>query len=348
LGIPLPKCGRGSGSLAFPASSLTLGRRRPGLRGFPEARAVRRPESVIVSPRGLDLPFKALEHERGPALAVPSSLEIRWCPPPSTCLPRVHSREPKPSSARRCHLSGLVPSSWFRSTPTCSSARRSRVCCTPQPIMRFAAFRAGAGRHPRCPKTARETGRMTRRSPRRVSHPPKASPHQQPHRLTTAVALLPSPSCPIPRSRRSDLLFRCPTTQGRPGDPARRSEERGARDAGRRIRLDDAPIRRSGPPRHRARGPTNAPKRAGGARTEPLDRADAEAPGRTRDQTLPGSGAPRNPPPNSGRRPRSPHSTATTEADRCVEGGCAAFAEAKTRGPVGFLREEADFKAFLR
>ena len=73
----LPKCGRGSGSLAFPASSMTFSRHRPGLRGIPEARAGPRPKSEPASPHGLDLPFRALEHERGLALASPSSLEIR-------------------------------------------------------------------------------------------------------------------------------------------------------------------------------------------------------------------------------------------------------------------------------
>jgi hypothetical protein len=36
-----------------------------------------------------------------------------------------------------------VPSSRFRTAPTASSAPGSRVCCTPLPILRFAAFLAG-------------------------------------------------------------------------------------------------------------------------------------------------------------------------------------------------------------
>jgi hypothetical protein len=45
-------------------------------------------------------------------------------------------------SGRRCHPPTPVPPSWFRTTSTASSARRSRACCIPQPTLGFAAFHA--------------------------------------------------------------------------------------------------------------------------------------------------------------------------------------------------------------
>jgi hypothetical protein len=55
----------------------------------------------------------------------------------------------------------------------------------------FAAFHA-------CRLSAAPEGEAGGRgqSPRRGSHPSKSSPHQQPHRITAAVAFLPLPSCP--------------------------------------------------------------------------------------------------------------------------------------------------------
>jgi hypothetical protein len=52
-------------------------------------------------------------------------------------LPRASLR----ASVPRSHPRDPVPSSWFRTTSTGSSARRSRACCIPLPVMGFAAFR---------------------------------------------------------------------------------------------------------------------------------------------------------------------------------------------------------------
>jgi hypothetical protein len=74
---------------------------------------------------------------------------------------------------------------------TVYSTRKSRVCCTPQPAKGSPRFvRAASPCHP---KAARFVGLL---SPRRISHPPKISPRQQPYRITAAVAFLPLPSCP--------------------------------------------------------------------------------------------------------------------------------------------------------
>jgi hypothetical protein len=43
-------------------------------------------------------------------------------------------------SADRCQTARPVPPSWFHTTSTVCSARKLRVCCTPQPTMGFAAF----------------------------------------------------------------------------------------------------------------------------------------------------------------------------------------------------------------
>jgi hypothetical protein len=46
---------------------------------------------------------------------------------------------------------------------------------------------------PHHPKAGERRGQF----PRRDSHPSKISPHQQPFRITAAVAFLPLPSCPV-------------------------------------------------------------------------------------------------------------------------------------------------------
>jgi hypothetical protein len=155
-----------------------------------------------------------------------------------TYRPRVHSREPKPPAGSRSprrpdgyQPSGHVPSSWFRTTSTVSSARRSRVCCTPQPDKGSSRFTLTGARSPRPSEDGPEPGTLRWRSPRRGSHPSKSSLRRQPRRITAAVASLPLPS----------------------------------RRSGSTIRLGDAPIRRSGPPRHRARGAFTPPKRRGTA-----------------------------------------------------------------------------------
>jgi hypothetical protein len=94
--------------------------------------------------------------------------------------------------------------------------------------------------------------------------------------------------------RRSDDLIRHPAARGRRGWSARGGAPKSAGrvDTRRVIRLDDAPIRRSGPPRHRARG---APRRrsARGSRAGPTRPGSApkRQPG-SRDRATAGFGIP--------------------------------------------------------
>jgi len=83
---------------------------------------------------------------------------------------------------RRSLSANRVPSSWFRTTPMASSARRSRACCIPLPVMRSAAFRVCT--LPATPFT-----------------PSEDSPRQQPLHVSVAVAPLPFVG--------SEALLRC-------------------------------------------------------------------------------------------------------------------------------------------
>jgi hypothetical protein len=73
-----------------------------------------------------------------------SSRGIRLFAPPPTCPMRVHSRETSPPSARRCHAPCSFRPRGFSPPRRLSPHIGSRVCCTPQPVLGFVAFRAGA------------------------------------------------------------------------------------------------------------------------------------------------------------------------------------------------------------
>jgi hypothetical protein len=148
----------------------------------------------------------------GRSAAVPSAL-LRSVgasePPEATPLPSidllsgVHSLEGLAAfdSGDGSHAVAPVPSSWFRTTSTVSSALplvglacagglthgpESRACCIPLPILGFAAFRSWSGR--------RLLAVVDHVSPQRGSHPSEESPHHQPFRIPAAVA--PSPWLP--------------------------------------------------------------------------------------------------------------------------------------------------------
>jgi hypothetical protein len=110
-------------------------------------------------------------------------------------------------------------------------------------------------------------------------------------RCPLVVTLLPDTGS-TPKRRPFPALA---SPEGDPRVSARRSEERGARDAGRRIQLDDAPIRRSGPPRHRARGPRTTEATLD-ARTGPPHLPSAEAPLGVETEPPPGLASPFGPP----------------------------------------------------
>jgi hypothetical protein len=189
-----------AGRLAFPAPSSTLGRCRPGPRGLPGPvapgwRRVPRMRLGRASRYQPSWPFTS-PSERSPSLpellaasekaSSSSSLGIR---PLSAPLPydlqRVHSREPRFPSARRCHPSGSFRPRGF-SPPRRFSPRRGcgfvAPRCRPWGSARFLLP---------APGSARRLPGVPSHSPRRVSYPSKSSPHQQPYRITAAVALLP-------------------------------------------------------------------------------------------------------------------------------------------------------------
>lgn len=96
----------------------------------------------------------------------------------------VHSRSDVSAlpSARCCQASGPVPPSRFLTALTASSARTSRVCCTPLPARGSSRFHRG-DREPEGP-------RWLPSSPR-CSFPSKDPPRRQPFRITAVCAFLP-------------------------------------------------------------------------------------------------------------------------------------------------------------
>jgi hypothetical protein len=204
-----------------PAPSMAFDRHRPGLRGFPGTRAAHRPKPVRGSPRGLASPSKRSKTagfgSRRPLLSWDSS---KSCP--SADMPLARQLQEKPEPLHRS--SGYpppdpVPPSWFLPTSTVSSARRSRVCCTPQPDKGSSRFTL----------TGARTSGPSEDGPGRDA--PSGAPRDAVHTLR---------SLPSVDSRAASL---------RPLPPCRYRPA----GAGRRFELGEAPIRRSGPPRHRER-----------------------------------------------------------------------------------------------
>jgi hypothetical protein len=207
--------------LVFPASSMAFDRRRLGLRGIPGARAASPTEAGCRgSPRGLHSP-----PERSSAAGRLSPPVLSWDSSVVPSCQQAHrASTPGSRSSHRsdeCHPSNRVPSSWFLPTSTVSSARRSRVCCTPQPDKGSSRFAYTGARNPEA---------VRRRARMRDTH--SGAPRDAVHTLR---------SLPFADSR---------TASPRPlpsmSLPSRRS--------GPTIRFDEAPIRRSGPPRHRGIG----------------------------------------------------------------------------------------------
>jgi hypothetical protein len=149
----------GSGSLVFPAVLLDLS---PSPAWPSRSSLVRRPPSAEASgcwPPGLDLSHRALVRSVG----IPRDVRqvgrrgflLSWHYPlaPLCWFPSVRPLPVTPKSflwvagTTRRHR---VPSSWFLTTSTACSAQRLRVCCTPLPTLRFAAFQAASNAV--CPK----------------------------------------------------------------------------------------------------------------------------------------------------------------------------------------------------
>jgi hypothetical protein len=75
-----------------------------------------------------------------PRLEKPSRLSWDSPHPSIDIVSSVHSRERRRSHRPVGTTAKHVPPSWFRTTSTVCSARKSRACCIPLPIVGFAAF----------------------------------------------------------------------------------------------------------------------------------------------------------------------------------------------------------------
>jgi hypothetical protein len=151
--------GCGSGSLVFPARPP---RPWPSPAGPSRTSRVRRPhrnESRRGRPPCPSPPLRSALATVGAPRDPPRSEDPlgTWAPPllrfvhfaPLRRTTRRASTPPDPKvwfgadAAKRRHP---VPSSWFLTTSTVSSARRLRACCIPLTAMRFTAFRVAACR----------------------------------------------------------------------------------------------------------------------------------------------------------------------------------------------------------
>jgi hypothetical protein len=193
----------GSGSLVFPTPSATLAVADRVLEVFPgsslstsQARGIRcafaPAEGSLVA---FHLSFRALAAQpellaASEEASSSSSHGIRsLCAPLSLDRLCVHSRKPKLPSARPYQGVGIL----FRPRGLSPPRRLAphRGCGFIAPRCRLWGSTRFPLQPPRAPESAPERPSP---SPRRESYPSKSSPHQQPYRITTAVALLPLPS----------------------------------------------------------------------------------------------------------------------------------------------------------
>jgi hypothetical protein len=101
--------------------------------------------------------------------------------------------------------SGQVPSTWFLPTSTVSSARRSRVCCTPQPDQGSSRFTLTGACCPRPSEDGPEHGTLSG-APRDAVHTLRSLPFAD----SRTASLRPLPPCryrPAEAGRRSDSVM---------------------------------------------------------------------------------------------------------------------------------------------
>jgi hypothetical protein len=205
---------------------LGFSRSLPGLRPSPAgppriSRDSRRPPTGagVRKPSWTCLPFKALENGGVRLAPPPSSRGIRRSRAlPPTCLSRVHSREPEPPSV------GRVPTRPILFRPRGSSPPRR--------------FPPRGGRGSIAPRSRTRVRRVSRSPAPDVGPsedgPGRDAPSGAPRDAVHTLRSLPS------ADSRTASLRPLPPCRCRPAG------------AGRRFSLGEAPIRRSGPPRHRS------------------------------------------------------------------------------------------------
>jgi hypothetical protein len=204
----------------------------------------------------------------------PPLLGFAKCALSPTCLPRVHSREPKPPSAR--WVPAIRSSSALVVPPHLDGFLRAEVAGLLHPAagQGFVAFHAHLGPKPEAVRRRSGARDPTSGAPRDAVHTLRSLPFAD----SRAASLRSLPSLPLP-SRRSG-----PT-----------------------IRLGDAPIRRSGPPRHRARGAFTPPKRRGTAAHDPRrSKSHRSATWTGRSDQGRGGSTPSAPPRPESERPKTP------------------------------------------
>jgi hypothetical protein len=248
---------------------MTLGRCRPGLRGIPGPIVAQQPKPPSISPRELDLPSRALEGAPGRLAPTPTLLGFVRVPPLrryAFLASTPGSRSPlRPDGATRRTRSAFVVS--HHHDGLLRSKGRGFIAPRNRPGVRRVS------RHP-VARTVRPEGQRAQVAgvvPRDAVHTlrrlpsPTAVPHhcgRCPHAVTVAD-----------RSRdmaEATTRLRNPLDRSRAGltPPALRGAWL-ATGQRRDARYDDAPIRRSGPPRHRAHAASAAPKRRMAAGAEP-------------------------------------------------------------------------------
>jgi hypothetical protein len=190
LGVLRFSSGRsGSGSFGLPRVPRGLSTvAGAGLQGFPVTSTVLGRSLGATAFMALSSPSERSQERWNLLSAVPPLMGFGVSLPP-VYLPRVHSREPRPPSDRRCHTPVHVPPSWFHTTTTVSSARELRVCCTPQPAKGSPRFMHAATAPP---EGGRATGTIpaTRFTPFEEFPSSAAVPHHC-GRCLPAVTVLP-------------------------------------------------------------------------------------------------------------------------------------------------------------
>ena len=193
-----------AGRLVFPAPPSTFHRCRLGPRGLPARAALPSPKLGDVGRRGLLPLLQSSPHlagtPRNPCRSSGLEFLLSWhyplVAPPLFNHPRVHSQR-----LRRASFGPSVPPDSSCSVLVVSHHLDGFLRATAAGLLHPAASLEvrRVSRFPVPERHPKVTPATMARSPQRGSYPSKGSPHQQPYRITAAVALLPVERRP-PRS----------------------------------------------------------------------------------------------------------------------------------------------------